>query len=91
MLEAMGLVAINNVIRKDSPIYYRHLYKGVAVVDIGGIRSEARIDFIVETNPLGARTTNVAVLDKIDYPVITLQRELKTAIENLDSKNKLPH
>ena len=88
---AMGLVAINNVIRRDSPIYYRHEYRGVAVVEFAGKKSETGIDFVVETNPFGGRSVNVTIKNKIDYPTVTLQRELKAAIEQLDLKNKLPH
>ncbi|MDR0540209.1 MAG: hypothetical protein LBG74_06885 [Spirochaetaceae bacterium] len=87
----MGLVALNNVIRKDSPIYYRHLYTGIAVVEVAGRRREARIDFVVETNPWGARATTVDILESIDYPALVLQKELKNAIEYLDFQNKLPH
>ncbi|MDR0550687.1 MAG: hypothetical protein LBG72_01570 [Spirochaetaceae bacterium] len=87
----MGLIAINNVIRKDSPIYYRHLYTGIAVVKAANNLLEAGIDFVIETNPLGIRTTNVTVNEEIDYPAQTLRKELKNAIEYLDKENRLPH
>ena len=86
----MGLIAINNVIRRDSPIYYRHEYRGVAVVEFAGRKCQAGIDFVLETNPFGGRSVNVTIKDTIDYPVVTLQRELQAAIEQLDLKNKLP-
>ncbi|MDR2601004.1 MAG: hypothetical protein LBC53_00920 [Spirochaetaceae bacterium] len=86
----MGLIAINKVVRKDSPIHYRRAYKGVAVVDVGGMRSEARVDFVLEMSPLGTHSVDVFLFDKIDYSEDALKAELKSAIERLDEKKKLP-
>jgi len=86
----MKIVSIKDMIRKDVPIYYRKLYTGVAVLEFNNRPTDFRIDFSVEIKPTGQREINVSFIDKIDYPLVPVVKELKTYIAELDSACGLP-
>jgi 2-methylaconitate cis-trans-isomerase PrpF len=78
------------MIRKDVPIYYRNLYTGVAVVELTNSQAEYRIDFAIENKPTGQKEISVSFVDKPDYPLVPLTKELKNCIDNLDASGGLP-
>ena len=80
----MKIVAIKDMIRKDVPIYYRKLYTGVAVLEINDKHTDYRIDFTIEYKPTGQKDITVNFLDKADYPLIPLNKEMKEFIDTLD-------
>ena len=86
----MKIITIKDLVRKDVPIYYRKLYTGVAVLDIRNVMSEYRIDFAIEYKPTGQKDITLNFIDKVDYPVIPLNRELKQFINDLESGGGLP-
>ena len=86
----MKVVSIKDMIRKDVPIYYRKLYTGVAVIEMTNRNEDYRIDFAVEYKPTGHKEISVSFIDKIDYPLIPLIRELKQYINDLESAGGLP-
>ena len=86
----MKVVTIKDMIRKDVPIYYRKLYTGVAVIDMSKGPEDYRIDFIIEYKPTGQKEIIVTFLDKIDYPLIPLNRELKQYIDDMEAGGNLP-
>ena len=86
----MKIICIKDTIRKDVPIYYRMLYTGVAVIDLGQGSSNFRIDFSIETKPTGMKEVVVSFIDKIDYPLVPVLKELKQHITDLDNAGGLP-
>jgi hypothetical protein len=48
------------------------------------------LEFIIEHKPIGTLEITVTLLEKIDYPVVPLMKELKNHIGELDSDHKLP-
>ena len=86
----MKILEIKEIVRKDVPIYYRRVFTGVAVMDILGQQLDKRIEFAIETRPTGAKDVSVSMVDTVDYPLVTLQKELRTAIVELDKAGKLP-
>jgi hypothetical protein len=87
---AMTISDIKDVKRKDTPIYYRMIYTGTAVIEMAGKTSSLPIDFTIETKPTGLKDIIITFNDTPDYPVIPLKKELKTKIEELDTTGKLP-
>jgi hypothetical protein len=83
-------VELKNIVRKDFPIYYRRLYSGTAVIGLGGKAVEVPLDFQIEHKPTGEIETAITSMGEVDYPVVTLQKELKKTIEALDASGKLP-
>jgi hypothetical protein len=86
----MTVVEIKGMVRKDVPIYYRRVYTGKAVLEIAGKNLEAGIDFTIETSPFGTKETAINLIEKVDYPLVPLMKELKKKIEYLDNEGKLP-
>jgi len=86
----MKITTIKDMIRKDVPIYYRKLYTGVAVIETTQSTVDYRIDFTIEYKPTGQKEISVSFIDKVDYPLIPLNKELKKFIEVLDSEGGLP-
>ena len=86
----MKVISINDMIRKDVPIYYRKLYTGVAVIEMTGKTEKYRIDFSLEYKPTGAKEINITFIDAVDYPLIPISKELKKYIDELDSAGGLP-
>ena len=86
----MKIVEIKNIVRKDVPIYYRRLYSGVAVLELVNKPVETPLDFQIEHKPTGQIEIGITLSQKIDYPLVPLQKELKKFIGDLDSTGKLP-
>jgi hypothetical protein len=86
----MTVVEIKDMVRKDVPIYYRRVYDGLVVVEIAGKNYDMRINWTIETSPLGIKETTITMADKVDYPLVPLLKEIKKKIEYLDSEGKLP-
>jgi hypothetical protein len=86
----MKVVSIKDIIRKDVPIYYRLLYTGVAVIELAKGAEDYRIDFTVEIKPTGLKEISVTFLDKLDYPLIPVIKELKTLIDKMHEDELLP-
>ena len=86
----MKIIGIQNIIRKDVPIYYKRFYKGTLVIELMGKQRDVSIEFIIEHKPTGQLETTVTISEDIDYPVVPLMKELKNYIAELDNTRKLP-
>ena len=86
----MQIVEIKNIIRKELPIYYRRLYTGTAVMNLVNKPIEVPLEFQIEHKPTGQLEINLTLVEKVDYPLVPLQKELKKFIGDLDSGGKLP-
>jgi len=86
----MKVTEIKDILRKDVPIYYRRLYTGIAIIELVHNHIEVPLDFQIEHKPTGHTEIAVTLSEKVDYPLVPLQRELKKFIGDLDSNGKLP-
>jgi len=86
----MRVITIKDMIRKDVPIYYRLLYTGVAVIEMAKGPTNFRIDFSIEIKPTGQKEITISFIDKIDYPLVPVTKELKQYILELDNAGGLP-
>jgi len=87
----MKIVEIKDLTRKEFPIYYRRFYSGVAVMELVSKPFECPLDFQIEHKPTGQTEIALTLGQKVDYPLVPLQRELKKFINTLDSDGKLPN
>jgi hypothetical protein len=87
----MKVIEIKNLSRKDVPIYYRRLYSGVVVLELINNIVDIPMDFHIEHKPTGQVEVGLTLMEKVDYPLIPLKRELKQFIGNLDSSGQLPN
>ncbi|MDR0316594.1 MAG: hypothetical protein LBH97_06815 [Treponema sp.] len=86
----MKIIAIKDIVRKDVPIYYRLLYTGVAVLELNERPVDHRIDFSIEIKPTGQKDIAVNFLEKVDYPLLPIVKELKTHIDSMHTNGVLP-
>jgi hypothetical protein len=86
----MKVIAIRDIVRKDIPIYYRLLYTGVAALELTKDAEDYRIDFSIEIKPTGQKGIAVSFLDKVDYPLLPVIKELKQHIDAMHSNGTLP-
>jgi len=86
----MKITEIKDIVRKDVPIYYRRLYSGIVVIELINKPMEIPLDFQIEHMPTGQTEIGITLLEKVDYPLVPLQKELKKFIGDLDSGGKLP-
>jgi hypothetical protein len=86
----MKVVTVKDIVRKDIPIYYRLLYTGVASLELNKDAEDYRIDFSIEIKPTGQKEITVSFLDKVDYPLIPVIKELKLYIDAMHSNGTLP-
>ena len=86
----MRIIEIKNMTRKDFPIYYRRFYTGVAVLELVNGIVEVPLDFQIEHKPTGNVDIIIVLSQKVDYPLVPIQKELKRFIDTLDKAGKLP-
>jgi hypothetical protein len=86
----MKVLEIKDIVRKDVPIYYRRLYSGNVVLELINKPLQTPIEFQIEHMPTGQIAINVTLIEKVDYPLVPLMKELKNFISGLDSGGKLP-
>lgn len=86
----MRVCEIKSIVRKDVPIYYRRLYTGIAVMELVNKPEEIPLAFQIEHKPTGQIEISITLSQKVDYPLVPLQKELKKFIGELDSEGKLP-
>ncbi|MDC7239556.1 MAG: hypothetical protein PQJ50_04270 [Spirochaetales bacterium] len=77
----MKFLGMDQFEKKDTLIYYRHEYSGIArFALIGDKEATVRFSSSIEIKPTGEREVNVELLDRIDYPVLPIIKSLKNEI-----------
>lgn len=86
----MKLLAINNIIKKESPIYYRNEYSADSNFILMGMDSvNIPIFFSIELSPTGEKSIDVKIIGKIDYPLVPVLRILREELISLERKGIL--
>jgi len=86
----MQINEIKNIVRKDSPIYYRRCYSGDAALEFAGIKKDYKIDFIIELKPTGEKSITITFAQAVDYPIMPIKKGIKELINKLDENGELP-
>ena len=86
----MRIVELQDIARKETPIFYRRVYTAQVVMEFQRGRTRKAVQFAVEHKPVGGVDIQIEVLDNLDYPLVPVMRELKTYIADLDKKGSLP-
>lgn len=86
----MKVHAIQQLIKKDVPLYYRNDYEALGDIEwADGSRSLLPIAFTVEIKPTGERIIGVTLKEQINYPLLPVIRAIKEKITLLDKNGKL--
>lgn len=83
----MKFLGMDEINKKDTLIYYRNEYTGLASFAlIGDKRSSVRFSSTVEIKPTGERDIIVELLETIDYPVLPIIKSLKDEIMSIEKE-----
>ncbi|MFQ3547762.1 MAG: hypothetical protein SNJ56_05440 [Termitinemataceae bacterium] len=86
----MKILEVKDIIRLESPIYYRKKYTASAVVQFLHKTEEKPIEFTVEMEPTGKKHVKVSLLQHIEYPLLPIVTALKHTISELEKAGRLP-
>jgi hypothetical protein len=86
----MKILELKDISRKETHIYYRRIFNGTVVMELMHKPVEKRIEFIIETTPMGKKNISVSLIDHIEYPLMPLINGLRTKIAELDAEGVLP-
>ena len=85
----MKVHGIENLVKKDIPLYYRNEYAGTGRLEFLGDTVLLPLEFSVEIKPTGERVVDVKVLDRIDYPLVPVLKAFKAAILSMEKSGQL--
>ena len=85
----MVVHGIDELIKKDIPLYYRNEYEGMGDLEYLGERHRVPVAFSVEIKPDGERIVAVRVKEKLDYPLLPIVRALKETIFSMEKDGRL--
>lgn len=86
----MKIHGINQLIKKDIPLYYRNEYEGWGDIEFSSdSRHQIPLEFTVEIKPTGERVIDVKIKERIDYPLVPVIRALKEKIKLLEENGDL--
>ena len=87
----MTVLGLKDIYRKEDGIYYRRKFSASAEYEMpSGHNEDGKIEFIIETSPLGKNSISVQLIDPVNYPILPLKRALKEYINDLDRAGMLP-
>jgi hypothetical protein len=86
----MKILELKDISRKETHIYYRRIFNGTAVMELMHKPVEKRIEFIIETTPMGKKNISVSLIDHVEYPLMPLLHSLRHKIAELDAEGVLP-
>jgi hypothetical protein len=86
----MNIVGLENVVRKDSHIYYRREFKADAIIEIMSRKRNVPVEFVLEHKPTGGIDVSASIGGDLDYPMVPVVNKLKTLIAELDKQRALP-
>lgn len=86
----MKVYSIDQLKKKDIPLYYRNEYEGWGDIEFtAGDRRQIPLEFTIEIKPTGERVIDVKLKDRIDYPLLPVIRALKEKIRILEENGDL--
>jgi len=86
----MKIHRIDQLVKKDIPLYYRNEYEGLGDIEfLSGSRQQIALEFTVEIKPTGERVIDVKIKERIDYPLLPVIRALKEKIKMLEENGDL--
>lgn len=86
----MTIDDISDITRKENFIYYRREFFGNASYNFLNRVHKGRIEFTIETTPMGTKDITIKIVDPVEYPLIPVIKSLKDYIKTMDKEGKLP-
>jgi hypothetical protein len=86
----MKVVDVTNIVRKESAIYYRRYFTGIAVLELPTKTIQEPIEFTIETSPLSEKIISLKFQQQLDYPLVPILKEVKAFVLEKDNCGALP-
>ena len=86
----MKVVEIRSLARKETGIYYRREFSGMAVLETRGEAGEYPLSFVIEAKPIGAPEISVFLEADPAWPLLPVVTSIKHLVRELDRDGKLP-
>jgi hypothetical protein len=86
----MEIISLENVVRKESHIFYRREFTADAIIEIMNRQKNVPVEFILEHKPTGGIDVSASITGDIEYPMVPLVNKLKQFIAGLDKQRALP-
>jgi hypothetical protein len=86
----MEIISLENVVRKESHIYYRREFKADAIIEIMNRKKNVPVEFVLEHKPTGGIDVSASISGDIEYPMVPVVNKLKLFIADLDKQRALP-
>ena len=86
----MKVVELRSLARKETGIYYRREFNGMAVLETRGKSGEYPLSFVIEAKPIGASEISVYLEADPAWPLLPVVTSIKHLVRELDRDGKLP-
>ncbi|MCQ2598407.1 MAG: hypothetical protein MJ181_11245 [Treponema sp.] len=86
----MKVLEFRNLAREEGQIFYLRKYTCDAVMELPTSSLNAKINFSIETTPLGEKNIIIGFDEPLNYPVLPVKKALKDFILMQDKEGHLP-
>lgn len=86
----MKVLEFRNLAREEGQIFYLRKYTCDAVMELPTSSLNAKINFSIETTPLGEKNIIIGFDEPLNYPVLPVKKALKDYILMQDKEGHLP-
>ena len=86
----MKVVEIRSLARKETGLYYRREFSGMAVLETRGQSGEYPLSFVIESKPIGAPDISVYLETDPAWPLMPVVTSIKHLVREMDKDGKLP-
>ncbi len=88
----MEIISLQNIVKKESFLFYRNEYNADAVFVYGSSKTEETVPvyFSVERTAAGIPVITSKFIRHLNYPMLGASAQLKKLITELEKKGELP-
>lgn len=86
----MKVLEFRNLSREEGQIFYLRKYTCDAIFELTSSTLESKINFSIETTPLGEKNIVISFAESLNYPVLPIKKALKDYILLQDKEGRLP-
>lgn len=86
----MKVLEFRNLSREEGQIFYLRKYSCEAIFELPTSTLESKINFSIETTPLGEKNIVISFAEALNYPILPIKKALKDYILLQDKEGRLP-
>jgi hypothetical protein len=86
----MKVLELRGLSRKETGIYYRREFSGLAILETRGLASEFPLSFVIESRPVGGPEISVILEADPTWPLLPVVMSIKVMVREMDKSGQLP-